>query len=197
MKTKAWKVGAMLAGVGVMLCAAGILRGQETRGAKGTEDRQPPAAAATSKGGDESTAAVAAARERAKLLHDIYSTTLEVMHRHYFRAERAVLPARAMEDVFADMARLSNDSARWIAVNTQAMSVQHAPKTDFDRKAAAELATGKEAYERVEDGVYQRAGSIPLGSSCVGCHTKHFSGPIKSPRFAGLVIAIPLSNGKK
>lgn len=195
MKTKTWSVGGLV--VGGMLCVAGILCGQEAGGVKGTENRQAPVASGTPAGNGSNAAAVAAARERAKLLHDIYSTTLEVMHRHYFRAERAVLPARAMEDVFADMARLSNDSARWIAVNTQAMSVQHAPKTDFDRKAAAELGTGKEAYERVEDGVYQRAGSIPLGSSCVGCHTKHFSGPIKSPRFAGLVISIPLGNGKK
>ena len=194
MKTRAWRVGGVL--VSGMFCAAGILCGQEAGGAKDTGDGNQ-SAAITVLTSHRSAAAVAAARERAKLLHDIYSTTLEVMHRHYFRAERAVLPARAMEDVFADMARLSKDSARWIAVNTKAMSVQHEPKTDFERKAAAELATGKESYERVEDGVYQRASSIPLGSSCVGCHTKHFSGPIKSPRFAGLVIAIPLSDGKR
>ncbi|GDX12027.1 hypothetical protein LBMAG57_37990 [Verrucomicrobiota bacterium] len=142
-------------------------------------------------------AAVAVARERAKLLHDIYSTTLDVIHRHYFRPERAVLPARAMEDVFDDMAQVSGDKAQWISVNTKAMSNQHTPKTPFEKKAAAELSAGKEEYEMVENGVYQRAGVIPLRGSCVNCHSKHFSGPIKSPRLAGLVISIPLKVAKK
>jgi len=142
-------------------------------------------------------AAVAVARERAKLLHDIYSTTLDVIHRHYFRPERAVLPARAMEDVFDDMAQVSGDKAQWISVNTKAMSNQHTPKTPFEKKAAAELSAGKEEYEVVENGVYQRAGVIPLRGICVNCHDKHFSGPSKSPRLAGLVISIPLKVAKK
>jgi hypothetical protein len=142
-------------------------------------------------------AAVAVARERAKLLHDIYSTTLDVIHRHYFRPERAVLPARAMEDVFDDMAQVSGDKAQWISVNTKAMSNQHTPKTPFEKKAAAELSAGKEEYEVVENGVYQRAGVIPLRGICVNCHDKHFSGPSKSTRLAGLVISIPLKVAKK
>ena len=44
-------------------------------------------------GGDG--ARLEAARERARLLHDVYATTLEVMHRYYFQKEKAVLPARA------------------------------------------------------------------------------------------------------
>ncbi len=139
---------------------------------------------------------VAAARERAKLLHDVYASTLEMLHHYYFRAEGAVLPARAMEDVFSDMAESSKDKARWISVNTEAMSIQHEPKTEFEKKAAAVLATGKGEYEFVDGGVYRRAAAIPLRSSCVSCHTKHFAVPPKTPRFAGLVISIPLSAEK-
>jgi hypothetical protein len=98
-------------------------------------------------GGDG--ARLEAARERARLLHDVYATTLEVMHRHYFQKEKAVLPARAMEDVFEDMARTAGDRARWLAVNTKAMSIQHEPKTEFDRKAVAALSAGKESFEVV------------------------------------------------
>lgn len=135
---------------------------------------------------------VASARERAKLLHDVYTTTLEVIHRHYFRRDGPVLPARAMDEVFEEMARLSGGYANWISVNTKAMSIDHEPTTEFEKQAATELAAGKEAYEVATKTVYRRATRVPLGSSCVGCHTKMFAEPPKTPRFAGLVISISL-----
>ncbi|MFO0966570.1 MAG: DUF3365 domain-containing protein [Gemmataceae bacterium] len=154
---------------------------------------EPPAA----KGDAPATAPdqripVAEARERARLMHKIYANTLEALHRHYFRGDRAVLPARALEDVFADVDEQAKIKTRWIAVNTQAMSVHHEPKTDFEKQAAAALAGGKTEFDRVEDGYYRRAGVIPLSGSCLACHTRFFSTPPKTPRFAGLVISIPV-----
>lgn len=143
-------------------------------------------------GGDVSVSA-ASAREKAKLTHNIYAATLEVMHHHYFRNNRAVLPARALEDVFAEMESQSKVKAKWIAVNTKAMSINHEPKSEFEKKAAAALAAGKGEFELVEDGYYHRAAAIPLGSGCVRCHTGFFAGDPKSPRFAGLVISVPLT----
>lgn len=135
---------------------------------------------------------VEAARERAKLMHDIYDSTLEVLHRHYFRREGSVLPARAMEDIFDDMVQQSGTKARWISVNTKAMSINHEPQTDFEKQAAKELASGKSDFERIENGYFQRAGRISLGGGCVSCHTNQFSSPSTSPKFAGLVIRIPI-----
>lgn len=143
---------------------------------------------------DSDRVSVAAARERAKLMHDIYDTTLDVMHRHFFRRDRAVLPARAMEDIFADMARQSSIQTRWISVNTKAMSVHHEPETDFEKQAAKEIAAGKESFELVEDGYYQRVGRISLGGGCVSCHTNQFSSPSTSAKFAGLVIRVPVND---
>lgn len=140
---------------------------------------------------------IEAARERARLLHDVYVTTLDVMHEHYFRREGAVLPARAMEDIFSEMAALSGIYANWISVNTQPMSVQHEPKTVFEKRAASELAAGKKEFEYIGKGVYRRAAPIPLRSSCVSCHTKMFSEAPKTPRFAGLVISIPVRATEK
>lgn len=136
---------------------------------------------------------VAAARERAKLMHDIYDATLDVMHRHYFRREHSVLPARAMEDVFAEMTRQSSVQARWISVNTKAMSIHHEPETDFEKQAAKEIAAGKADFELIEDAYYQRVGRISLGGGCVSCHTNQFSSPSTTPKFAGLVIRIPVN----
>ncbi len=135
---------------------------------------------------------VAEARERAKLMHKIYATTLDVMHQHYFKRDRAVLPARAMEDVFAGVEKKANFKAEWISVNTKAMSVHHEPRTDFEQAAAKAIAAGKGEYEIVENGVYRRAGAIPLGTGCVSCHTGFFSRTPQTNLFAGLIISVPV-----
>lgn len=151
----------------------------------------PPAAAA-----DEDEVAegvpLAVARDRAKVMHDVYIATLDVMHERYFHGDRAIVPARALEDVFREINRQSRMEARWISVNTKAMSLNHEPKTDFEKKAAAELAAGKEEYELIAKGMYQRAAPVALHADCVSCHTAFFTQVPKTPRFAGLVISIPL-----
>ncbi|MDI1311017.1 DUF3365 domain-containing protein [Prosthecobacter sp.] len=177
---------ACLIGAGV---AAGALWGQD----HGKEQNTPPPKVSPAVAKTSAPATVAAARAQAKLLQEVYTTTLEAMHRHYFRRDGAVLPARALEDVFASMAKLSGSNANWIAVNTKAMNIDHEPTTSFEKKAAAALAAGKEDYEVVTERMYRRATVIPLHSNCVGCHTKMFDDPPKTPRFAGLVISISLS----
>lgn len=137
---------------------------------------------------------VAVARDRATLMHEIYESTLHAMHRHYFRKERSTLPARAMEDVFSEMKTQSKVEARWIAVNTRAMSVNHEPETDFEIHAAKEISNGKDQVELIEKGYYHRATAIPLGAGCVSCHTGVLAPPPKTPRFSGLVITIPLND---
>jgi len=137
---------------------------------------------------------VAVAREQATVLHDVYASTLHTMHQHYFHVNRAVLPARALEEVFTDVARKSKVKANWISVNTRAMSVDHEPDDEFERQAAAAIASGKEKFEAVENGYYRSASAIRLGGGCVSCHTGFFNGPSKSPRFAGLVISVPVKD---
>lgn len=135
---------------------------------------------------------IEAAKDRARVMHTIYAATLDAMHHHYFHANKSVLPARALEDVFADVARDTKSTARWIAVNTKAMSVDHEPATEFERKAAAELSTGKAEFTTVENGYFRRAGGIQLGAGCVSCHTGAFSKPPTTPRYVGLVVSIPV-----
>jgi hypothetical protein len=137
---------------------------------------------------------VAMARDRATLMHEIYESTLHSMHRHYFRRERATLPARALEDVFSEMEGQSKVDARWIAVNTKAMSINHEPETEFEKQAAKEIASGKSDVELIEKGVYHRATAIPLGAGCVSCHNGLLAPPKDIPRFAGLVISIPVKD---
>jgi hypothetical protein len=137
--------------------------------------------------------AVEKARDRAENMHEVYEATLEMLHHRYFHRDRSLLPARAMEDIFADMKRRTNVDARWISVNTKAMNIDHEPKSDFEKQAAKEIAGGKPAFETVDSDVYRRATAIPLKAGCVGCHAGAFAASSKTPRFAGLVISVPLS----
>ncbi len=71
---------------------------------------------------------IAVARDRAKVMHEVYLTTLHVMHDRYFHADRSIVPARAMEDVFTEIERQTGSKANWISVNLKAMSINHEPK---------------------------------------------------------------------
>lgn len=174
-----------LLGVALAFHSAPSASAAEQRGGKAGAVADAPA-------GDDARVPLAVARERAALAHLIYASTMEVIHRHYFRKGQPVLPARAMEDVFADVAEQSKVEGRWIAVNTKAMSIHHEPRTDFEKQAAAAIAAGQEQFELIEKGYFRSARAVPLGEGCVNCHTGMFRGPAKSPRYAGLVISIPL-----
>lgn len=136
---------------------------------------------------------IATARDRATVLHGVYAATLDVMHDRYFHGERATVPARALEDVFAEISRQAKIDARWISVNTRPMSIGHEPKGEFEKQAAKEIAAGKDAFEQIDAGIYRRATAIPLHGSCVNCHVG-FLADTKTPRFAGLIISMPVKD---
>ncbi len=114
------------------------------------------------------------------------------MHDRYFHADRSVVPARAMEDVLENLERQTGATANWISVNLTAMSINHAPETEFEKQAARKLGLGKLEYESVDNGVYRRATPIPLHGGCVSCHAGFNPKPSKTPKLAGLVISMPV-----
>jgi len=152
----------------------------------------PDAPASNSQNHDALRVPIAVARDRAKLMHDIYTTTLNVMHDRYFHADRAVVPARAMEDVFSAMEDQTGSKANWISVNLKAMSINHEPQTDFEKRAAREIGAGETEIEVIEDGFYRRASAVPMTGGCLSCHAGFFNQPSKVPKFTGLVISIPI-----
>lgn len=167
-----------------------------------SEEPKPEAAAAAEKtdavqpaeAGDAPVpVTVDVARDRAKLLHEVYTSTLLVMHDRYFHDARAIVPARALEDVFRDVNRQTKVDARWISVNTKAMSLKHEPKTEFEKHAAAEIAAGRLTVERIDQGTYQRATAILLAADCISCHTGFFAKEPKGPRYAALIISLPVN----
>ena len=134
------------------------------------------------------------ARRRAETLHSAIHITLHAVHRHYYvRNQRLPLPAAIMEKVFADIESDQGVTLRWLAVQGQAMNVEHNPKDDFERAASDALSSGKPAYEQVEAGVYRRAGAIVLTNEneCLKCHVPDRA--TLENRTAGLIVSIPLA----
>ena len=168
---------------GLICCWAAGGSSQETP----REAKSPPAA------DEKKPVSVGEARERAKLLHEVYETTLQTIHLRYFRDDAGMtIPSRALEDVFARVGRRSDVKARWISVNARAMSLDHEPEDDFEKQAARSLAGGKPDHELVENGIYRRATPIRLSSSCIKCHAPPPMNP-NVDRMAGLVISLPVS----
>ena len=135
---------------------------------------------------------VEAARDRAEVMHEVFAATLDMLHHRYFHRDRAIIPARAMQDIFSEIERQSKTEARWISASMSAMSVDHEPESDFEKRAAKEIASGRDSVEVIEDGFYRRAGAIPLGSGCIGCHGGVFKARVQKPQFAALVISVPI-----
>ena len=136
------------------------------------------------------------ARDRAKLLHEVYASTLDVMHRRYFHGDRATVPARAMEDVFSDVRREYSIEARWIAASLRAMNIDHDPETPFEKQAAREITSGKNEVEEVHSGYYRRAVAISLSGGCMHCHSGSLRQSTRK-HFAALVISIPIDFGSE
>lgn len=142
---------------------------------------------------DKHRVSVAVARDRAKTSHEIYAATLESLHHFYFHGDRAAVPAKVMEDIFAESQRQTKIEARWISVSLKPMSINHEPKSNFEKLAAKEIAAGKPDYDAIEGGYYRRAGAIFLSGGCVSCHGGLTKGAEGKPQYAGLVISIPIT----
>ncbi len=134
------------------------------------------------------------ARDRARIMHDLYSATLDTLHHHYFHVDKATLPARAMEDLFKEIKQQHQSQARWISASFKPMSIDHTPKSDFEIQAAAKIAKGELFVETIDSGFYRRAGSISLNHGCISCHSGTFGSTSPGKKFAGLVISIPIEN---
>jgi hypothetical protein len=132
------------------------------------------------------------ARARARLLHETVHATLQYVHHEYYREDEGLkIPAATLGRVFRELAERQKVQLRWLAVDGEAMNTDHKPQDEFEKQAAAAIASGKDEYEQVESGMYRRAAAITLGSECLKCHfpTRKSS----EDRSAGLIIAIPFA----
>ncbi|MDR3618893.1 MAG: DUF3365 domain-containing protein [Paludisphaera borealis] len=131
------------------------------------------------------------ARERAKLLHGTIHDTLQIVHSRYYREDEGLpIPAATLKLVFQRLAERDGVELHWLAVDTKAMNIDHAPRNEFEKEAVKVLVSGKEEYDLAGDGVYRRVGLITLGSECLECHLPGRTS--NKSRTAGLVITMPI-----
>ena len=131
------------------------------------------------------------ARRQAELLHETIHATLQVVHHHYFREDEGIaIPAVSLKSVFRELARRRGVEVRWLAVNAQAMNVDHEPRGAFEQEAVKAIASGADHYEAAADGIYRRVGAITLESECLKCHLPTRTNVTE--RAAGLLIALPV-----
>ena len=129
------------------------------------------------------------ARARAKLLHETFRTTLDVVHHQFYREDEGLpIPAFTLKSVFEELERSQKVELRWLAVNAEPMNVDHVAKSDFEKKAVQAIAAGQESYELAEGGVYRSVGAITLTSDCLKCHVPNRTSTRN--RLAGLSISL-------
>lgn len=102
--------------------------------------------------------------------------------------------AVAFREVFARIAEQRGVTLRWLAVEGVAMNVDHEPHDDFERSAAQAIRAGEKSFERVEHGVYRRAGAVALTNVCIKCHVSDRK--TVEERSSGLIVAVPLTDGR-
>ena len=142
------------------------------------------------------TAAVAVrtldeARRQAEVLHTTMHATLQIVHHRYYQEDEGLLlPAATLKEVFAEVEKEHGIKLRWLAVEGQVMNTDHTARDEFELEAVKALQSGKPDYERVEKGVYRRAGPITLSNHCLKCHVPDRKST--EDRTAGLIISMPV-----
>jgi hypothetical protein len=191
MQVKWWSRPGLLFGIMAVTCMTIALSAEPPESQeKKPQGKQP--SPSEIKADERARVTIEVARDRAQIMQEIYASTLNVMHERYFHGDRAVVPARAMKDIFSDIKRQSRTQAKWISVNMNAMNIDHEPASDFEKHAAKEIAAGKTNVEMIEDGYYRLASAIRLTDGCIKCHETSFNRPNATAKYAGLVISMPV-----
>ncbi|AMV20751.1 DUF3365 domain-containing protein [Planctomyces sp. SH-PL14] len=132
------------------------------------------------------------ARDRAVLLHDLANEMLRAIHQAYYREDEGLpIPALLLRDVFQELGTRRQVEFRWLAVDADAMNVDHKAKTDFEKSAVQALAMGELMREETAEGVYRQIGVVPLTSECLKCHLPNRRST--RTRHAALMITIPVT----
>ena len=140
--------------------------------------------------------AIDEARARAVLLHEAVHAMLHVVHRDFYREDEGLpIPAASMAKVFRRLEEQQGVTLRWLAVEGEAMNVDHKPRDAFERAAAKQIQEGDQPHEEVERGIYRRAAAITLSSECLKCHVPDRKST--EDRSAGLVISMPVRGERK
>jgi hypothetical protein len=133
------------------------------------------------------------ARERAELLHETIHATLHAVHRDFYREDEGLpIPAASLSKVFRILEEEQGVTLRWLAVDGEAMNVDHKARDEFERGAVTSIQDGQKPHESTEGGMYRRAAAITLTGECLKCHIPNRKST--ENRSAGLIVSMRLNH---
>lgn len=150
-----------------------------------------PAVAGEKDGPDP--AAVARAKETVKMLDDLYKTAVVGITKTYVDKQDDMPAAAVAKKVFAAMEEKGYHKARLIDITGQPMRRENVAKSDFEKKAVAELKRGAAYYDELGTNggkpVYRAATMVPaVMKQCASCH-----GHVKvGDKLGALIYEIPV-----
>jgi hypothetical protein len=132
-----------------------------------------PAPAQDAKGPDK--AALERTREQIKMLDDLYKNAVVSITNNYVEGQAATPAAVVAKEVFDAMHKKGWHKARLIDATGKPKNKANVAKTDFEKKAVAEMKAGKAYYEEIArvDGkdVLRAATIVPVVlKQCAACH---------------------------
>jgi hypothetical protein len=122
-------------------------------------------------------AALERTREQVRMLDTLYKTAVVSITNSYVEGQSSVPAAMVAKDVFAAMQKGGYHHARLIDATGKPKNKANVAKTDFEKKAVAEMKAGKTYYEEVAavEGkpVLRAATIVPVVlKQCATCHGK-------------------------
>ncbi|HSQ57101.1 MAG TPA: DUF3365 domain-containing protein [Gemmata sp.] len=138
-------------------------------------------------------AAVERARATVKLIDDLHKGYVVTITDTYVKAQESTPAATVAKKVFAHMEKSGHGTGRLIDVSGQPIREGNVAKSDFEKRAAKEIKSGKAYLDEVaeKDGkpVLRAATVVPaVMAACVNCHPHVKKGEV----LGALVYEIPI-----
>lgn len=122
-------------------------------------------------------AALARTREQVQMLDTLYKTAVVSITNSYVEGQSSVPAAMVAKDVFAAMHKKGYHNARLLDATGKPKNKKNVAKTEFEKKAVAQMKSGKAYYEEVAQvngkHVLRAATIVPVVlKQCATCHGK-------------------------
>jgi hypothetical protein len=123
------------------------------------------------------------AREKVKMLDDLYKNAVVSITRRYVEAKTEQPAIMVAQDVFGAMEKQGWHSAKLVDATGEPLNEENAPQTDFEKDAMKAINSGKPYFDRVvgqgKDRRLLAATVVPVVMKrCADCHAQRKLGEV-------------------